>query len=169
MWPIFLNIMSVVVAVVRHRTFSYTLPTLLNGISNQNCWCDCTMAFSIPTALQSIGELQNINWACNGEYHIQSRMVDQNNDYVLWKKAANLSLFSESLKWMKWSECRELDKKTVKNLSSVQISNLFWSYVWFFNRLGWLEDCKYGSLCLDYNVCKWKYFWIRNQDNNNFL
>lgn len=127
MWPIFQNIMSVVVAVVRHRIFSYTLPTFLNGISNQNCWCDCTMAFSVPTALRSTGEWQNINWACNGEYHIQSRMVDQNNDYFLWKKAANLSLFYESLKWMKWSEVVRMQgthKETVKNLSSVQVLKL---------------------------------------------
>ena len=89
--------------------------------------------FAEADAVQSISGWQNENWACSDFFHPRwwTKIM-----ILSPKKAANLSVFSKSFKWMtRWSESRKL-VRNFKNLffsggvqlksSNRQLFSLFW-------------------------------------------
>ena len=101
--------------------------------------------FKDADTVHSISIWQNENEACNDRLFTSFKIVER-------KKAANLSLFSTSSKWIynKRSECRQLITKFRKCFFSVrvkfkssreQVSVLFWAFIWFLSCHRQPDDC----------------------------
>ena len=92
-----------------------------------------------------------LDGACNDRLFTSFKIAER-------KKAANLSLFSTSSKWIynKRSECRQLIKKFRKRFffsvrvkfksSRGQVSVLFWAFVWFFSCHRRPDDCLFTGI-----------------------